>query len=411
LYGNQSIEILSTFPDSLDYFVAEYNQGNLYLFQDDHIQALVQFRAASRIIDENFEVYMRIDKDKVNLNRAYCSLSIGIVYQKLEDYDNALNRFQKAIKISYKVESWESEVLRSIVLGNLGSVYYELGDYQLAESYAIASMEQKKKLGQDNSLGYGYQVLAMAAHGRKKYTLCLKYLDQADKKFNILENQTELDRNNFWKAKCYLGQSKTEQALSLLLSIEDSFHDRFSNKEQAEFYELLSNVYLQAKDYKHANDYLRITLLLRKELDTKNDKKIVNQFIEFFENEEIQLNHKIENLKHIQEREKLELQIENDNEKKVWIYSLFLVSIVCLVLIIIVIANAYRRIKKTTGELSESIEENQILFREVHHRVKNNFQIISSLLNLQQRQEIIRNQFLRNHHQPSLEFLSCLFFH
>jgi two-component system, sensor histidine kinase PdtaS len=383
VYGNQSLAILKNYPDSIEYFLAEYNQGNFYLSMDDHIQALVQFKKAAKIVDDNFEMYVLVDRDMVNVNQAYCHASIGIVLDDLEDYAGALKSYHKALKITYRVENMESVMLRSTVLNNIGLVYVSLGDYEAAESYAIASMEQKKILGQESSIGFCYQVMAKAAFGRAKFDLAIKFLEQSDKKFQILLNQDEIDRNKFLRAKSYLAIGKYQKSLEILMLIEEVYLSRFSKSEQAEYYEVLASTYQKMNDLEMANDYLRITLKIRKEIDVKNDKKIVHEFVDFIENEEVELNEKIQNLKTRQDKEKLELQIAGDKDKEIWIYTLFLVSILCLVLIIMVIANAYRKNRKTTRDLSVTIEEKKILFKEVHHRVKNNFQIISSLLNLQ----------------------------
>lgn len=383
IYGNMSIEILREFPDSIEYFLAEYNQGNFYLSKDDNIQALIQFKKATKIVDENFETYVEIDKEIVTLNRAYCQASIGIVLDNLEDYQGALESFQTALKISYKVESVESELFRSVVMNRIGNVYVAIGDYAKAESYAVASMEQKKKLGQESSIGYSYRVMAESAYGRKKYDLALKYLDLSNKKFGAKDNWNELDRNTFIEAKCYAKKGKNKIALKKLKEVESVYLNRFNKSDQVEFYEVLAGVHSELGDHELANDYLRITLKLKEQLFAKEERKVVGEFVNFIEKGEDQLNTKIENLKNSQEKEKLELQIEAEKEKKIWIYTLFLVSIVCLVLIILIISNAYRRNKKVTQELSLKVEENKILFKEVHHRVKNNFQIISSLLNLQ----------------------------
>ncbi len=82
------------------------------------------------------------------------------------------------------------------------------------------------------------------------------------------------------------------------------------------------------------------------------------------------------------EKKKTEL-LEKDNSSKN--QRLNAIVIVTLLLILFLSASIffYFKIKKTNIKLSLSNNQKDVLIQEIHHRVKNNFQIISGLMNMQ----------------------------
>lgn len=382
-YFGQSIESLANYQDSILFVEAHFGKANAFIFKDAFFSGIAGLNQTMRLIDLHMDDYVKDGEEKIYLIKSKCLASFGIVYERFKDQELALKYLRRAIKAIRNNISREGMEFKAALFSNIGLVYSNMGDFQQSEFYTLQAIDLKKSLGLKSSIGFNYRILAINAIKNGSYSLAQKYLTIADNKFRSRNNQNGIYKNQFWLGKCYYEMGDFPKAKNEFLQLVGPFESDFTKNDLADLYEELGKTYAALGELNAASEYLEKGLIIRKERGVIEDRKAFDEFLLYFNSQESAFDDHLAFLKNEQEKVQLALKIEADEEKKGWLYIMFTVVIIFLLAIIVLIATAYSRYKKINTDLQESIQNTETLFKEVHHRVKNNFQVISSLLNLQ----------------------------